>query len=282
MIQLSKRLQTVANYISNGHRLADIGSDHALLPVYAVQSGIVPQAIAGELNKGPWQAACEQVSNANLMDKIEVRRGDGLQVLEPGEADTVTICGMGGALISHILEAGRLAGKLDGVKELILQPNIGEDAVRSWLLEHDWQLKDESILEEDGKIYEVLYAVCSSDDHFVNVKEQSFNAIDQASNAPTSLKKSSIYNETLYKGEGLLPYADEINKAILLRMGPHLLRKKDNVLYLKWKSELVKLDHIITSLSQSELESARAKLLATKQNQKLIKEVLEWLFTVKH
>lgn len=255
MIQLSKRLQTVADYITEGHRLADIGSDHALLPVYAVQSGKVPQAIAGELNKGPWQAACQQVANADLTGSIDVRRGDGLQVLQPLEADTVTICGMGGALISTILSEGQKAGKLEGVKELVLQPNIGEDAVRIWLLEHDWLLQDETIIEEDGKIYEILHAVRS--------------------------EQAQQFNEKLYLGEGLLNYAEPINRAILLRMGPHLLRKKSDVLKQKWQAELEKLDYIIASLSQSELDSAKTKLASVKQDQKLIKEVLEWLFTVK-
>ena len=256
MIQLSKRLQTVADYIIEGHRLADIGSDHALLPVYAVQSGKTPQAIAGELNQGPWQAACQGVANANLTAQIDVRRGNGLQVLQPREADTVTICGMGGALIRTILETGSAEGKLEGVKQLILQPNVGEDTVRVWLLENDWMLKDESILEEDGKIYEVLHAVKGDE--------------------------AKSYNERLYEGKELLPYPAEINRAILLRMGPHLLRKKDEVLKEKWHSELEKLQYIIDSLSQSQLDSAKSKLAAIKQDHKLITEVLQWLFTVKH
>lgn len=254
MIQLSKRLQTVADYITTGHRLADIGSDHALLPVYAVQSGKVPLAVAGELNKGPWQAACQQVANAGLSASIDVRRGNGLEVIEALEADTITICGMGGALICAILEAGHQQGKLEGVKELILQPNIGEDAVRIWLLEHNWLLQDESIVEEDGKIYEVLHAVSS--------------------------KQAKQQNDKLYKGEGL-PFAEPINRAILLRMGPYLLQKKDPELKRKWLAELEKLDYIAASLTQSEQESARFKLASVKQDQKLIKEVLEWLYTVK-
>ena len=257
MIQLSQRLQTVAQYITKGHRVADIGSDHAMLPVYLVQHHISSFAIAGEINEGPWQAASKQIESANLSDVIVARRGNGLEVIAPQEVDTITICGMGGALISSILEQGYEQGKLEGVKELVLQPNVGEDAVRSWLLAHHWALQDESIVEEDGKIYEVLYAK-----RIEAVKE---------------------WNEQLYSGDQLaLPYAKPIREAIALRMGPYLLKKRDDILRKKWLAEIEKLDYIIASLSQSELNSAKAKLASVKQDQQLIKEVLEWLYTDKH
>lgn len=105
--------------------------------------------------------------------------------------------------------------------------------------------------------------------------EGSVAAVENARN------QAQEFNEKLYRGEGLLSYAEPINRAILLRMGPYLLRKKDEVLKQKWQAELEKLDYIIVSLSQSELDSAKTKLASVKQDQQLIKEVLEWLFTVK-
>lgn len=88
-----------------------------------------------------------------------MRRGDGLEVLEPGEADCITIAGMGGSLIAAILDRGQKQGKLAGVKTLALQPNVGEDILRRWLLGNGWVLISEHILEEDGKTYEILTAV---------------------------------------------------------------------------------------------------------------------------
>ncbi len=136
--------------------VADIGSDHAYLPCYAVKKGLAKKAIAGEVADGPFRAAEQQVREAGLEAFIEVRKGNGLEVIDPQEADCITIAGMGGALIVSILQAGHL--KLEGVKRLILQPNIGAEHIRQWLIDHHWELMEEEIIEEDGKIYEILMA----------------------------------------------------------------------------------------------------------------------------
>lgn len=155
-VKLSRRLMAVAEEIIPQSILADIGSDHAYLPCYCVLHNRISSAIAGEVVEGPYQSAKSTVEQLHMEEKISVRKGNGLEVLAPGEADVITICGMGGALIRDILERGK--DKLVGVKRLVLQPNIGAHNIRGWLIENGWELKKERILKEDGKIYEVLCA----------------------------------------------------------------------------------------------------------------------------
>ncbi len=155
-VTLDQRLKKVVSYIPQGAVLADIGSDHAFVPCYCIQQGLVERAIAGEVNVGPMEAAQGQVALVQLDEQIEVRLGSGLTVLTPGEVTAVTIAGMGGTLIATILEEGR--AHLSGEERLILQPNVDAVDVRKWLLEHGYALLSEAIVKENGKIYEILVA----------------------------------------------------------------------------------------------------------------------------
>lgn len=155
-VTLDQRLKKVVSYIPQGAVLADIGSDHAFVPCYCIQQGLVERAIAGEVNVGPMEAAQGQVALVQLDEQIEVRLGSGLTVLTPGEVTAVTIAGMGGTLIATILEEGK--AHLSGEERLILQPNVDAVDVRKWLLEHGYALLSEAIVKENGKIYEILVA----------------------------------------------------------------------------------------------------------------------------
>ncbi|MFS0646921.1 tRNA (adenine(22)-N(1))-methyltransferase [Siminovitchia sp. 179-K 8D1 HS] len=155
-VHLSKRLQAVVSCIPRGMRIADIGSDHAYLPCHVIKRGISSFAIAGEIADGPLHSAKQQVKKSGVGDCVDVRKGDGLHVLTAGEVDCIIIAGMGGRLISRILEEGK--AKLAGVTRLILQPNIGAVHIRQWLMNNGWELVSEQILEDEEKIYEVLVA----------------------------------------------------------------------------------------------------------------------------
>ena len=156
---LSDRLASVASFVKDGARLADIGSDHAYLPVNLASQDKITSAIAGEVVAGPFQSAQQEIARQELGHMVEARLGDGLAVIEPADQiDTITICGMGGALIVDILDQGLIDGKLATNPRLILQPNVAEDKVRQWLNTHSYEIVDEAMIAENGKFYEVIVA----------------------------------------------------------------------------------------------------------------------------
>lgn len=159
---LSQRLTTVADYVEKGARLADIGSDHAYLPCYLADRGIIKFAVAGEVVKGPFKNAFKEVSHRGLKDKVAVRLGDGLDVIKTTDAiDTVVVAGMGGSLIREILEKGQKNNRLTGRETLILQPNVFEETVREFLMINQYNIVAEEIIRENDKIYEIIKAVPS-------------------------------------------------------------------------------------------------------------------------
>ena len=159
-IQLSKRMDRLAGLVTAGNRLADVGTDHGYIPIALVQSGKIPSAIAMDINQGPLDRARDHIREQHLDTYITTRLSDGLTFLQDGEADTVLIAGMGGALTVHILEGG--AHCLASVKELILQPQSEIWLVREWLCEHGYKITDEDIVLDEGKYYPMMRAVHGS------------------------------------------------------------------------------------------------------------------------
>ena len=152
---ISKRLELVASFVPQGAVLLDVGSDHAYLPIELVERAQIKSAIAGEVVEGPYKSAVKNVESHNLKERIQVRLANGLAAFEEADqVSVITIAGMGGRLIATILKEG--LEKLANVERLILQPNNREDDLRIWLQANGFQIVAESILEEEGKFYEIL------------------------------------------------------------------------------------------------------------------------------
>ena len=154
---LSMRLERVAAHMPAGAHLADIGSDHGYLPVALMRRGAITAAVAGEVALTPFNAAKRTVRENGLDQRISVRLANGLAAIEPGDEITaISICGMGGETIRDILERGKT--HLSGQERLILQPNGGEQPLRQWLMEHDYRILYEELLQENRFYYEIIVA----------------------------------------------------------------------------------------------------------------------------
>lgn len=159
-MDLSKRLKTVADFIdSKVEVLADIGSDHAYLPIYLIKHNKIKRAIAGEVIPGPYDHAVQEVKAAGYEKLIDVCFGDGLEVIQENDTvDAITICGMGADLIVRILDDGLKTGKISGHEQLVLQPNINEYTLRTWLMDHGYKIDQEAIVEDNKRFYEIIVA----------------------------------------------------------------------------------------------------------------------------
>ena len=186
--QLSKRLATVGAFVQPGARVADIGSDHAYLPANLALNHQISYGVAGEVVRGPFENERHEIQKLGLTDCLVARLADGLAAIEPADRiDTVTIAGMGGPLIRHILEQGPT--QLAGVQRLVLEPNVGEATVREWLAANQFQIVAERILAEDGHTYEILCA--DRVDHQVTytTAEQMFGPFLLAEKSPVFIAK---------------------------------------------------------------------------------------------
>ena len=154
MITLDKRLSAVAALVRQGSRLADIGTDHAYLPVYLVQSGVCPSAIASDIGAGPLEAAHRTVTENGLTREIALRLGDGLSTVSADEVEDIAIAGMGGETIAAILEAAPWVQN-EGVR-LILQPMTRAEDLRRWLLSRGFSVLEEHLIRDKHHLYPVL------------------------------------------------------------------------------------------------------------------------------
>lgn len=151
---LSPRLQAAADLVPPGSRLVDVGTDHGRLPVWLVQHGVVPSAVASDLRPGPLGRARELATRWGVSDRIAFRLCDGLSGITPEEAETVVITGMGGETIADILHATRWSRQ--GERLYILQAMSGMDGLRRYLSANSFAIQREVLIEEGNTLYVVL------------------------------------------------------------------------------------------------------------------------------
>lgn len=193
---LSDRLQCVAGMVKKGGIACDVGCDHGFVSIYLIEQEICSKVIAMDVREGPLLAAKEHVQERGLLDYIDIRLSDGLDKLLPGEGHSLICAGMGGRLITKILE--QEYAKAHAMQELILQPQSEVYKVREFLRKNKYVVTKEEMVFEGDKYYSIIKAVPTEDE-------------------------LAAYHQT--------PLADEITREILDRYGELLLFDKHPVLH---------------------------------------------------
>lgn len=159
LFTLNNRLELCAEMVRKGSRIADIGTDHAYLPVWLVRAGFASFALACDIKAEPLKAGELTIKKYHAEDLVETRLCDGLMSVSPNEVDDIIIAGMGGETIVHILsEAPWLK---DSSKKLILQPMSKHELVIEYLYKNGFELKEHKCTVADGKIYTAFSAIYS-------------------------------------------------------------------------------------------------------------------------
>ena len=156
-MKLTGRLRTIANNVSAGKVLCDVGTDHAFIPIALVEEGKIDKAIAIDIGEGPLAIAGSHIEEHNLADSIETRLSDGLTNYEKGQADCILISGMGGEEIMKILDEAE--GKFCDGDELIVVPHTKIHLVRKYLRTHGFKTLTEEMIIDAGKYYTVIKTV---------------------------------------------------------------------------------------------------------------------------
>lgn len=156
MIQLTDRLQRIAGEIEPNETVADIGTDHGLLPISLWEQGISPKVIMADISPDSLQKARSLARETHPAQTFDFRVGDGIKPLQKGEVDVVVLAGMGGALMCSILS--REIEKTRSFGKWIFQPRIGQGTLRKWLLENGFGIAKESLVREGKYICEIITA----------------------------------------------------------------------------------------------------------------------------
>ena len=167
-MELSKRLQAVADLVSEGQIVADVGTDHGYIPIYLLETKKCEKAIAMDINKGPLLRAKEHIAEHGLNQKIQVKLSDGVKALSAGECDCVVVAGMGGALAVKIMEEGREIFR--SLREFVLQPQSELAKVRQYLWENEYCVIAEDMVLEDGKFYPMMKVKNGSSNPYTQVE----------------------------------------------------------------------------------------------------------------
>lgn len=214
IVHLNKRLSEVAKFVSENAILADVGSDHAFLPCYLVQTNRINKAYAGEVIVGPYNQSIKSVEEYNLANNVFPILSDGLENI-PDDTTEISIAGMGAHTILEILT--RYPEKVCKYNKLILQANSHMELIREYVSNNNFLIIDESVVYDKGKYYEVC-VIEPANGRKLNTEEIQFGPVLLNNKSKTfvdyykyQLKvKSNVLSQLSEEHEKYAPLKDEI------------------------------------------------------------------------
>lgn len=253
-MELSKRMQAVAQMVPAGHVAADVGCDHGFISIYLVKNGICPHVYAADVRPGPLDRAKEHIAAHGLASCITPVLSDGLQMVPVGEeaaagADVMIAAGMGGKLTIRILsDAPQKTKRLTWV---ILEPQSEVWLVRQWLSENGFLIVEENMVLEDGKYYPVMKAL--------NVKKIGCApALEKENGASEAAGQQDAYAACLYRAQRELEalqrkmtaagIPDDRQRMACDWLGPQLIFQKSPVLLSFLKHTIKKDTELLNQL----------------------------------
>ncbi|MBQ9990164.1 MAG: SAM-dependent methyltransferase [Lachnospiraceae bacterium] len=253
-MELSKRLQAVADLLSEGLKVADIGCDHGFLSIYLVQVGKVSGCIAMDVNRGPLQRAEENIDRQGLSTYIETRLSDGANALNIGEAEAAVLAGMGGKLMIRIIEDS--LEKFLRMQEFILQPQSEIALVRQFIRQIGCRITGEDMVLEEGKFYPMMRVETG----------------DFQNPAQSALWKKERISSQQAAGHG----SDRDQQELFDAFGECLLRNRHPVLKQFLEKEKKLQEEILTALEEQSSLRSRQRRKEIEARLEKIQQGLEW------
>ena len=187
--QPDQRLGAAASLVRQGAVFADIGTDHAHLPIFLLQSGRITRAVASDVRVGPLDSARQNVREAGLEDRVQLLLADGLSGMETLGITDIAICGMGGELIADIIDRAPFVRNED--VRLILQPMSRAHELRRYLAREGFDVLCESVCSAQGRCYVCLAAQYTGVPYTLTDAEAHCGR-DLLSRAPSALERAYV------------------------------------------------------------------------------------------